>query len=119
MRFLTLLGVFLLAIGAIAVASENKMGIHEESRITFDTPVRVGGDVLPAGQYIVRHTMQGEDHIMAFHRSGHKDVFLVKCTLVALGGKADKDEAVYEITSNQEKVLHELIVRGDTAKHVF
>ena len=47
MRFLKLLGILLLVSGAIAVASENKMGIHEESRITFDTPVRVGGDVLP------------------------------------------------------------------------
>jgi len=119
MRFFRLLGVLLLFFSAMAAASENKMGIHEESRITFDTPVRVGSDVLPAGQYIVRHSMQGEDHIMAFHRVGRKEVFSVKCTLVALDKKADQDQAVYEVTSKNEKVLHELIVRGDTAKHVF
>jgi hypothetical protein len=119
MRFLKILGVFLLVSCAVAIASQNKMGIHEVSRITFSEPVRIGSDVLPAGEYVVRHTMQGEEHIMAFERVGRKETFRVKCTLVPLTAKADKDQALYEITSNKEKVLRELIVRGDTAKHVF
>ena len=119
MRSLKILGVFLLAVCAVSVASENKLGIHEVSRITFSEPVRIGSDVLPSGEYIVRHTMQGEDHIMAFERVGRKQTFRVKCTLVPLAAKADKDEVIYELTSGKEKVLHEMIVRGDTAKHVF
>jgi hypothetical protein len=120
MRFFRVLGVFLLVSCAVAVASENKMGIHEVSRTTFSEPVRIGSEVLPAGEYIIRHSMQGEDHIMAFERVGsRKEAIRVKCTLVPLGAKADKDQAVYEITSSKEKVLRELIVRGDTAKHVF
>jgi hypothetical protein len=120
MRFFKVLGVFLLVCCAVAIASENKMGIHEVSRITFSEPVRVGSDVLPKGEYIVRHSMQGEEHIMAFERVGsHKEAVRVKCTLVPLGAKADKDQVVYEVVSGKEKVLHEMIVRGDTAKHVF
>lgn len=120
MRLFKFLGIFLLVSCAIAIASENKMGIHEVSRVTFREPVSISGNVLPAGEYIVRHSMQGEEHIMAFERAGsHKEALRVKCTLVPLAAKADKDEAVYEITSSKEKVLRELVVRGDTAKHVF
>lgn len=119
MRFLKLLGLFLLAFCAFAVASGNKMGIHDVSRITFTAPVRIGTEVLPAGEYIVRHSMQGEEHIMAFERVGRKEAVRVKCTLVPLERKADQDRTVYEITSTNEKVLRELIFAGDTAKHVF
>ena len=119
MRFFKLLGLLLLGFCAVAVASGNKLGIHDVSRITFTTPVRIGAEVLPAGEYIVRHTMQGEEHTMAFERVGRKEAVRVKCTLVSLDRKADQDRTVYEITSTNEKVLRELIFRGDTAKHVF
>ena len=119
MRFLKLLSIFVLAVCALAVASQNKLGIHEVSRITFTTPVRIGTDVLPAGQYVIRHTMQGEEHIMAFERVGSKDVVRVKCTLVPLGYKVGNDQAVYETTSSNQKIVRELMFAGDTAKHVF
>lgn len=119
MRFLKLLGLLLLAFCAVALASENKMGIHDVSRITFTSPVRIGSEVLPAGEYVVRHSMQGEEHIMSFERVGRKEAVRVKCTLVPLDRKADQDKTLYEITSAKEKVLRELIFRGDTAKHVF
>ena len=119
MRFFRLLGLLLLGFCAVAVASENKLGIHDVSRITFTTPVRIGAEVLPAGEYVVRHSMQGEEHMMAFERVGRKEAVRVKCTLVRLDRKADQDRTVYEITSTNEKVVHELIFAGDTAKHVF
>jgi len=119
MRLAKWLGILLLALCAMTWASGNKLGIHEVSRITFDTPVKIGNDVLPAGSYIIRHTMQGEEHIMAFERVGHKEAIRVKCTLVPLDKKAENDKASYEMTSSNEKVLHELVFRGDTAKHVF
>ncbi len=41
MRFLRVLGIFafVVAMFSIAVAKENKMGIHEVSNVTFDSPV--------------------------------------------------------------------------------
>lgn len=119
MRSLKTLGILLVILSAVAIASENKLGVHEVSRVSFDTPVRIGSTVLPAGDYVVRHTMEGENHIMSFERANHKEVFKVKCTLVALSRKADRDESVIETTSTNEKVVRELVFGGDTAKHVF
>ena len=119
MRFSKMLGIALVLLSAVAIASQNKMGIHEVSNVTFDTAVHIGSTVLPAGSYVVRHTMEGEEHVMAFELVGHKQVFKVKCTLVPLTNKAQTNESVIETTSANEKVLRELIFRGDTAKHVF
>ena len=117
MRILKVLG-FLLVLTAISLASDNKLGIHEVATVSFTSAVRVGATVIPAGEYTVRHTMEGQDHVMTFSRTGKKDVFKVKCTLVALEHRASQDQQTVEISGN-EKVLRELIFSGDSAKHVF
>jgi hypothetical protein len=119
MRSLKMLGIVLVFLSAVAMASTNKMGIHDVSRVSFDSPVRIGSTVLPAGDYVVRHTMEGEEHVMSFERLNHKDVFKVKCTLVPLPHKAATDQSLIDTTSTNERVLRELIFAGDTAKHVF
>ncbi len=121
MSFLKILSIFVfaLALGTIATAETNTMGIREVSRITFVAPMRVGTVLLPAGDYVVRHTMQGPDHIMVFQRVAGKDEFKVKCTLVPLAKKADQNQTIYQLTAGNERQLQELIFRGDTAKHVF
>jgi hypothetical protein len=75
--------------------------------------------LLPAGEYVVRHTMQGEEHIMVFERASSQEEFKVKCTLVPLTQKADQDRKIYQLNATNEKVLQELVFRGDMAKHVF
>jgi hypothetical protein len=117
MRVLKVLG-FLLFLTAVMLASENKLGIHSVAKVSFASAVRVGATVIPAGDYTVRHTMEGQDHVMTFTRTGKKDVFKVKCTLVTLDRKASQDEQIVEI-SGSERVLRELIFAGDSAKHVF
>jgi hypothetical protein len=102
----------------MAVAKDSALGIHEESRVKFDTPVHIGSSVLPAGQYVVRHTMEGQDHIMVFKRTGGKEEYKAKCSLVALDKKAPRDQVTYQV-SGTEKVLQEMVFQGDTAKHVF
>jgi len=42
-----------------------------------------------------------------------------KCTLVPLGAKAYRDEKGYVLNAANERVLHELIFKGDYSKHVF
>jgi hypothetical protein len=118
MRFFKVLTTVLLALCAMAIASEKNLGIHNVASVSFDSAVRVGTTVIPAGDYTVRHTMDGQDHVMTFTRNGKKDVYKVKCTLVALEKKAPQDQQIIEISGN-EKVLRELIFRGDTSKHVF
>lgn len=119
MRFFRFLSFFLCAVVVIAVAAENKMGIREVNRVTFSDPTRIGTASLPAGEYVVRHTMQGEEHVMVFQRQGSKDEFKVKCTLVPLSQKATTSQSIFQVTAGNERVLQELIFRGDSAKHVF
>ncbi len=120
MRLFRSLSIFVLLVSVIAVASQkNTLGIREFSRVKFDAPTRIGSIVLPAGEYTIRHTMEGQDHVMAFQSTTGKDVFKVKCTLVPLPQKATQDQSIYELKSGSERVLHELVFRGDTAKHVF
>ena len=126
MHFLKVLGVFVCTfaivsmVGSSAVAEENNMGIRDVSRITFVAPMRVGGALLPAGDYLVRHTMEGQDHVMVFQPvRGKGPEVKVKCTLVPLTQKADKTETIYSLNAANERVLQELVFRGDTAKHVF
>ena len=43
----------------------------------------------------------------------------VKCSLVPLAAKADQTQQIFALNAANERVLHELVFRGDTAKHVF
>ena len=102
----------------MAVAADNNLGIKEVNRVKFDTPVRIASVNLPAGEYVVRHTMQGDEHVMVFRRQIGNDEFKVKCTLVPLAGKAPQTQTVYEIAGN-DRIVQEMVFRGDKAKHVF
>lgn len=121
MRILKILGIFVcvLALGMMVVAKTNSMGIKDVSHATFNEPVRVGAIVLPAGDYTIRHTMEGETHVMVFQKDHSKDQFKIKCTLVPLSQTAQQDQTIYKVNAQNEKVLQELVFRGDKAKHVF
>jgi len=110
--------VAVLLLCGLAVATDKNLGIHHVARVSFETAVRVGATVIPAGEYKVQHVMEGQDHVMTFTRTDKKLVYKVKCTLVALEHKAVQDQVIIEASGN-EHLLRELIFRGDTAKHVF
>jgi hypothetical protein len=64
------LGIFMcrLALGATALAGTNSV-VRNMSRETLVAPMRAGTVVLQVGGYVVRHTMQGESHGIAFQRA--------------------------------------------------
>jgi len=111
--------VCVLALVSFAVGANN-LGIHDSGKVVLAGATRVGGTLLPAGEYVVRHTMEGKEHIMVFQAVNHKvqDV-KVKCQLVQLEKKADQTRTVYQLNAANERVLQELVFAGDTAKHVF
>jgi hypothetical protein len=115
---LILMCVFIL--GAFAVA-ENQLGIADTYRVNFSEKVRVADTLLPQGNYEIRHVMEGTDHIMVFRQLGTKKPVEVraKCTLVPLSVKANDDQKIYIVNAANERVLHELVFKGDHAKHVF
>ncbi len=119
MRVLRSAGIILFVLSAMALAKDNPLGIHETGRVKFETAVRIGSTVVPAGDYVVRHTMEGQEHVMVFKRDRSKEEYKAKCSLVRLEKKAPQDQAVYQISAANEKVLQELVFQGDLAKHVF
>jgi hypothetical protein len=109
----------ILIVVPLAIAGAD-FGVRDTGKIDFASPTRVVGTLLPAGEYLVRHTMEGQEHVMVFQAVNHKvqDV-KAKCQLVRLGKKADQTRTVYEVNAANERVLQELVFAGDTSKHVF
>jgi hypothetical protein len=119
MRFMKALTVLFFAFSLIALAADHKLGVRDTYHVKFQAATHIGTSVLPAGEYVVRHTMEGEDHIMVFRHEDSRKEFKVKCSLVPLGHKAERDETIYALNAANERVLQEMVFRGDTAKHVF
>lgn len=113
--------ICLFVISAFALAGENQLGIADVYKVSFSEKVRVADTLLPSGNYEIRHVMEGTNHIMVFHQVGVKKPVEVraKCTLVPLPEKAADSQKIYELNAANERVLHELMFRGDRAKHVF
>lgn len=121
MRPLVIISICVLFLGVCAFAGSNQMGIADRYKVNFPEKVIVANTVLPAGDYNIQHVMDGSDHIMVFTQTGVKNPAQVraKCTLVPLPVKADDTQKIYELNATNQRVLHELIFKGDTAKHVF
>jgi hypothetical protein len=117
--FLLALFVVLLCNAVLLPAKDNPMGIKDKQDIMLSAPTLVGGTVLPAGDYKVTHEMQGQTHIMIFKQSHGTAEVKTKCTLVPLNEKAQDTRQLYETNAKNQKVLMEMIFRGDTAKHVL
>jgi len=120
-KYILVIAICILGLGVFAGASQNQFGVADSHNINFVTPTRVGDVLLPAGDYQVVHTMEGQDHVMVFkqlHRSKPAQA-RVKCQLVSLPEKARRTEQTYELNAANQHVLHVLVFRGDSAQHVF
>jgi len=120
-KMVALVALCVLGVSLMLQAGQNKFGVADTRDVTFQNPMRVGDVLLPVGEYKVLHTMEGESHIMVFKQINAKTPAeaRVKCTLVPLAAKADQTQQIYALSASNERVLHELIFRGDMAKHVF
>jgi hypothetical protein len=107
-------------LGAVA-AAENKLAIADTYQVKFSENVRVADTLLPKGSYEIRHVMEGSDHIMVFRQLGTKKPTEVraKCTLVPLSAKASESQTIYVLNAANQRVLQELVFKGEDAKHVF
>ncbi len=121
-KLIALVALCVLGASLLLQAGQNTMGVADSRQVKFDNPMRIGTNLLPAGEYKVLHTMEGENHIMVFKQMNAKQTPIeirVKCSLVPLTAKADQTQQIFVLNAANERVLHELIFRGDTAKHVF
>ncbi len=111
--------VILLCGATLMQAKDNPMGIAPKNTLTLTTPTIVGGTLLPAGDYKVTHEMQGTIHIMTFQQVGGKAEVKAKCNLVPLTEKASRSEQRFVQNAKNERVLTEMVFKGDTSKHVL
>ena len=125
MRQTRIAGIFIsicvVMLCVFAVAGQNQLGVANSYQVSFSEKVWVADTMLPQGNYEIRHVMDGANHIMVFRQLGVRKPAEVraKCTLVSLPEKADGDQKLYQLNAANERVLHELIFKGDRAKHVF
>jgi hypothetical protein len=103
---------------AVAGPKLNRFGVADVARVNFIAAVRVGDVLLPAGEYEVRHTMAGEEHVMQFKQVGGKAEAKAKCTLIPTKEKAALDQTIFVVNGN-ERVLQRLIFKGELAEHQF
>jgi hypothetical protein len=121
LKFVAVVGMCILGMSLLAIASRNQFGVADSRNIVITAPTLVGGVLLPKGSYQVLHTMEGQDHIMVFKQLKTKTPAeaRVKCQLVPLPKKAERDEQVFVINAANQRVLHTLVFKGDSAQHVF
>ena len=103
-------------LATFVVAQQNKFGVADKYTVNFTDPIRVGDTLLPKGDYEIRHTMKGEEHIMVFHQihSSRPLEASAKCTLVPLPTKAKDTNRTYVLNAANERVLREMVFKGDT-----
>lgn len=121
LKITTLFIVVLITFSAALSAKTNKYGVSDVRKVSFGAAMRVGDVLLPPGDYEVRHVMEAENHIMVFKKmdASKATEARVKCNLVTLKQKAERDEVIYQINAANERVLQTLRFRGDLAEHVF
>ena len=111
-----LLAVFVLT---VVVSAEEPMVTWKSKAVTLADQTRVGTAVLPAGDYKLKHEMEGANHILVFtQQNKEKQTFRVTCGMQALNAKADRDELHFR-TENGQKVLTGVVFRGDRYTHTF
>jgi len=120
-KYLFMIAICILGLSVLAGAGQNQFGVAASHNISFSTPMRVGDVLLPKGEYQVLHTMEGQEHVMVFRQLNTKKPAeaRVKCQLQPLSTKAPRTEQSYVLNAANERVLHTLIFRGDSAQHVF
>jgi hypothetical protein len=116
---LVLLVVLILA--GTVVAAANKYGIADRREIALDQPAWVGNVLLPAGNYEVRHVMEGETHILVFRQMNVKRPLeaRVKCTLTSVAKPIEQTQMGFKLNATNERVLNWLAFKGDRAEHSF
>jgi hypothetical protein len=104
-----------------AQSGASKYGVADKRQVRFYGHVWVGSVRLPPGDYEVRHTMQGEKHVMVFRQLSSKAPAeaRVRCNLVPVLKPIEQTEVGLAVNAKGEDVLHRLAFKGDRAEHLF
>jgi hypothetical protein len=107
----------LVVMGLVVLAgAQQPAGFKNTRTVVLSQEARVGGQVLPAGQYRLTHEMEGSEHIMVFRRG--EQAVRVKCTMEPLANKASQTQYWYG-EENGQRTLQAMTFQGDTVRHVL
>jgi hypothetical protein len=84
--------------------------------VSFSKPAKVGGTVLPAGDYKVQHLKDGDAQVLVF-KSGNKEKVRVACKTEERPSKADGTELTYVDNDGGDRVLRAIVFEGDRFRH--
>ena len=118
---LIVLALLVVVAATVAIAADQPTGgmaVGQSRTITLYEPAVVGGTTLPAGNYAVKHTMEGDNHIMVFSQKDGKATAKVNCKMVPLEKKAERSAQTFA-SSDQGRSLTSLTWKGDTIRHEF
>ena len=116
------------SISLFAQGNQDMIKIGKQGEITFDSPVRVGDQLLKEGTYQIQHVMEGEDHAIVFRKMSRdyyrqliagREVARVKCRVEPLGEKAKHGGVRFGTNVAGEKTVEEVHVRGESVKHLI
>ncbi|HEU5450372.1 MAG TPA: hypothetical protein VFU76_00210 [Terriglobales bacterium] len=113
--------VVILLVATVTLAADQPAGgmaVGQTRNFTLFDAAQVGGTVLPAGQYKVKHTMEGESHVMVFQQIDGKATAKVNCKMVQLEKKVSIGGQTFK-TENNVRVLTSITWKGDTIRHEF
>lgn len=113
--------VVILLVATVTLAADQPTGgmaVGQTRNVTLFDAAQVGGTLLPAGEYKITHTMDGENHIMLFKQVHGNATAKVNCKMVPLPKKADRSQQSFS-TENNTRVLSAITWKGDTVTHQF
>ena len=114
--FMITLGVLLAAGALIAQGHENMRERGGRDTLTFTSDVRVGPQVLPAGEYRV---VCNREEISFTQTGGAKSTFKVLCQGAELSD-VRKDTLMYTSRGpDGVRVMNKLLLKGSNIEHVF
>lgn len=113
--------VALVCIVLVPVLAGQTMRVGQNDEITFETPVKIGQNILQPGTYRFEHVIESNHHVIVLTpttetNAGH--AVRVQCKLESVGAPAKFTE-LHFAPGKQVKTLHYVLVAGEGAKHKF
>jgi hypothetical protein len=113
---LKVLGIALMLVVSAMAADAPNQDVGKSWHVTFNSPMRVGATLLPAGDYKVQHLKDGDGHVLVF-KGDNKQVAKVACTMEPLSEKPKYTRLTFDNNSAGERVLKGIAFEGDHYVH--
>jgi hypothetical protein len=129
---ITIALVFVLGAFAQALAQHHDhLSVGKKGMVRFSEKVRVGDRLLEPGMYHVQHIVEGTDHVFVFKPvtmpAGYREYSMVegrevvrlKCRVEPVSKAVNNTKIALGQNAAGERIIEEIQVAGEKAKHIF